>query len=83
MTQAPPDALIISRADIARVMTTADWLEAAEVAFRAAAEGRAVSPPPMHIPAQRGGFHVKAASISLDRNYVAVKVNGNFPANPQ
>lgn len=83
MMQAPPNALIISRADIDRVMTTADWLEAAEVAFRAAAEGRAVSPPPMHIPARRGGFHVKAASISLDRNYVAVKVNGNFPANPQ
>lgn len=82
MMRAPPDALIISRADIDRVMTTADWLEAAEVAFRAAAEGKAVSPPPMHIPARRGGFHVKAASISLDRNYVAVKVNGNFPANP-
>ena len=29
-----------------------------------------------------GGFHAKGASISLGRDYVAVKVNGNFPGNP-
>lgn len=78
----PPDPLIISGADIAEAMTVADWLEAAERAFRAAAEGKAVSPLPMHVPAERGGFHVKAAAMSLERTYVAVKVNGNFPANP-
>ena len=60
-----------------------DWLSAAERAFRAAAEQKADSPHPMHIPASRGGFHVKAASISGERDYVAVKVNGNFPANPE
>ena len=80
--RAPPDALIISRANIDGIMTQSDWLEAAERAFRAAAEGKATSPQPMHIPAARGGFHVKAASISFDRDYVAVKVNGNFPSNP-
>jgi ornithine cyclodeaminase/alanine dehydrogenase-like protein (mu-crystallin family) len=36
----------------------------------------------MHLPAQRGGFHAKGASITLGRGYVAVKVNGNFPGNP-
>jgi ornithine cyclodeaminase/alanine dehydrogenase-like protein (mu-crystallin family) len=30
----------------------------------------------------RGGFHAKGASISLGRDYVAVKINGNFPGNP-
>jgi ornithine cyclodeaminase/alanine dehydrogenase-like protein (mu-crystallin family) len=63
-------------------MSTADFLAAVEQAFRAAAAGQAHAPPPMHIPAQRGGFHAKAASLSLDRTYVAVKVNGNFPGNP-
>jgi ornithine cyclodeaminase/alanine dehydrogenase-like protein (mu-crystallin family) len=36
----------------------------------------------MHLPMDRGGFHAKGASISLDRDYAAVKVNGNFPDNP-
>jgi ornithine cyclodeaminase/alanine dehydrogenase-like protein (mu-crystallin family) len=74
--------LILTRADIQRVMTTADWLDAAETAFRAAASGTALSPPPLHIPVPRGGFHAKGASIALDGTFVAVKVNGNFPGNP-
>ena len=37
----------------------------------------------MHIPVQDGGFHAKGALVVLDRAYVAVKVNGNFPGNPQ
>jgi ornithine cyclodeaminase/alanine dehydrogenase-like protein (mu-crystallin family) len=32
----------------------------------------------MHIPAESGGFHVKAASLG---GYVAVKTNSNFPGN--
>lgn len=65
-----------------RMMKPADYRAAVDQAFRAAATGRASSPHPMHIPMQRGGFHAKGASISLERNYVAVKVNGNFPGNP-
>jgi ornithine cyclodeaminase/alanine dehydrogenase-like protein (mu-crystallin family) len=83
MRAAPPDALIISGADIASVMTPADWLAAADGSFRAAADRKAASPQPMHLPLRRGGFHVKAASIFLERDYVAVKVNGNFPSNPE
>ena len=77
-----PEVLIITRRDIVRAMTPADFLEAAEQAFRAAAIGKANSPHPLHLPVERGGFHAKGASISLDRDYVAVKVNGNFPGNP-
>ena len=82
MTNAPPDALIITRRDIQRVMSSADYLEAVELGFRAAAMGKASSPMPMEVPAMRGAFHAKGASISLGRDYVAVKVNGNFPDNP-
>ena len=78
-----PDTMILTRPDICRVMKSADYLEAVEQAFKAAATGKAYSPQPMHLPMERGGFHAKGASISLDRNYVAVKVNGNFPGNPQ
>ena len=78
----PPDVLIITRQDIARVMSPADYLDAVDQAFRAAAYGNAFSPAPLHLPMARGGFHAKGASISLARDYVAVKVNGNFPCNP-
>lgn len=75
-------ALIITGRDIRRLMGPADYLLAVEQAFRAAAAATAYSPPPMHLPMRRGGFHAKGAGISLDRDYVAVKVNGNFPDNP-
>ena len=78
----PPDVLIISRREIVKVMAPGDYLTAVEEAFRAAAAGRANAPPPMHLPMQGGGFHAKGASLSLGRDYVAVKINGNFPDNP-
>lgn len=78
----PLDTLIVTRRDIMRLMTSADYLAAAEQAFRAAMLGKANAPHPMHLPMMRGGFHAKGASMSLDRDYVAVKINGNFPSNP-
>lgn len=77
-----PDVLILTRSDIASVMAQHDYLEVVRRAFRAAEQGQASSPAPMHVAVKRGGFHAKGASISLNRDYVAVKVNGNFPANP-
>jgi ornithine cyclodeaminase/alanine dehydrogenase-like protein (mu-crystallin family) len=74
--------LVITRQDIMQVMTPANYLEAVEQAFRAAATGKAYSPFPMNLPMKRGGFHAKGASIALEHDYVAVKVNGNFPGNP-
>ena len=76
------DPLIITRRDIRRLMSPADYLDAVELAFQAAAMGKASSPMPMHLPMAHGAFHGKGASISLGRDYVAVKVNGNFPDNP-
>ena len=77
----PPDVLIIPRCEIVKAMAPGDYLAAVEEAFRAAAIGKASAPPPMHLPMPGGGFHAKGASLSLRRDYVAVKVNGNFPGN--
>ena len=82
MTNQPPDALIITRHNIRRVMNPADYLDPVEFGFRAAIAGKASSPMPMHLPVAHGAFHGKGASISLGHDYVAVKVNGNFPGNP-
>jgi ornithine cyclodeaminase/alanine dehydrogenase-like protein (mu-crystallin family) len=58
-----------------------DYLRAVEGAFRAHAAGRTAQPMPLHIEVEGGGFHAKGASVALDRGYVAVKVNSNFPGN--
>ncbi len=64
-------------------MDPAAYLAAVEAGFRCYASGDASVPMPMHISLQNGGFHGKGALVALDRAYVAVKVNGNFPDNPQ
>jgi len=62
-------------------MPFGEYVDAVADAFRMHAEGRSVSPPPMHIRAQDGGFHVKAGSLPIGSGYTAIKVNGNFPDN--
>jgi alanine dehydrogenase len=83
MTVAPAPVLILRRSEVAALMSPAAYLAAAEAAFRGYANGDASVPVPMHIPVQNGGFHVKGALLVSDRAYVAVKLNGNFPGNPQ
>ena len=78
-----PDTMILTRADVTAAMDSGAWLQAVELGFRAAGEGKARSVPPMHIVVAGGGFHAKAASLSADRTYVALKLNGNFPGNPE
>ncbi len=81
-TASAPDTLILTRADVSRLMTQQDWIEAVETGFRAAAAGEAASPPPMEIGGIGGAFHAKGASLQATRPYVALKLNGNFPGNP-
>jgi alanine dehydrogenase len=73
----PP--ILIDRERLARLMSLDDYLAAVEAAFRAHAEGRTKMPLPLYIEADGGGFHAKGALVD---DYVAVKVNSNFPANP-
>jgi len=79
----PTGSLILTRTDIAALMRPADWLAAAETAFRAAGEGRAEAPPPLAIHGSEGVFHAKGAGLRGERHYVALKLNANFPGNPQ
>ena len=80
---AAPATLVVGRHEISDLMAPGDWLGAVEAGFRAAAEGRAAAPPPMHIHGEGGAFHAKGASLRLDRYWAALKLNGNFPANPE
>jgi ornithine cyclodeaminase/alanine dehydrogenase-like protein (mu-crystallin family) len=78
-----PATLILRGSDVAALMEAADFLEAVEAGFRAYANGEAFVPMPMHIPVAEGGFHAKGALVTLDRSYAGVKLNGNFPGNPE
>lgn len=81
MLPADTETLILTRRDIAQLMTPADYLAAADAAFRALATGTCVAPAPLHIHASSGGFHGKAASLAGERPVAAIKWNGNFPGN--
>ena len=76
-----PQSLILTRNDVVALMDRSAWLDAAELAFRALGQGRALAPEPTTIEADGGAFHAKGASLRLDRLLVAVKLNGNFPDN--
>jgi alanine dehydrogenase len=73
--------LILTQSDLRRLVSRADYLQAVEEGFRASAESRASSPAPLHIEADAGGLHGKAALLQAERTYLAVKVNSNFPDN--
>ena len=77
-----PGLLVLSRADIARLMDFDDYVDAVEAAFVAAAKGDAVAPPAaaLHVPG--GSFHAKAAALLGEGAVTAIKINGNFPGNP-
>jgi ornithine cyclodeaminase/alanine dehydrogenase-like protein (mu-crystallin family) len=76
-------SLVLARADVARLLSVDACIEAIERAFVAHGEGRTLPPAILGVPAGEGGFHIKAAGVTLGRRYFAAKVNGNFAQNPQ
>jgi ornithine cyclodeaminase/alanine dehydrogenase-like protein (mu-crystallin family) len=75
--------LLLSRADIARLMDFTDYVDAVEAGFRAAVTGKALAPPAaaFHVPG--GSYHAKAAALLAgDPPVMAIKLNGNYPGNP-
>jgi alanine dehydrogenase len=69
---------LLTRTDVAAVLTPADCLQAVEEAFRSYGEGRAGAPKSVGFHAARGTFHIKAAIADV----FATKINANFPGNP-
>jgi len=60
-----------------------ECIAAVEQAFLLHAQGRSLPPGVLGVPAEGGGFHIKAAGLELDRLYFAAKTNANFPGNPE
>lgn len=77
----PQGTLLLSRADVTAHLDLDACIEAVEEAFRLHAEGRTLAPGVLGVPADEGGFHIKAAGLRLSRTWFAAKCNGNFPRN--
>ena len=72
--------LLLSRADVARLMDFPAYVDAVEAGLRAAAAGKALAPPAAGFSVPGGSYHAKGAALLGDT--VAVKLNANFPGNP-
>ncbi len=72
---------VLTRGDVAALLTLDDCITAVEQGFALQGAGRAFGPGVLGLHVPDGGFHVKAAGLPLARLYVAVKLNANFPAN--
>ena len=78
-----PAVLVLTRSDVAELLPLDDCIEAVAAAFRAQGEGRVTGPGILGLDVPGGGFHVKAAGLTLSRCYVAVKINANFARNAE
>jgi alanine dehydrogenase len=77
----PAGTLLLTRREIRALLSLEECIAAVEQAFRFHAEGWTFPPGVLGIHAPRGGFHIKAAGLKLDRTYFAAKTNGNFSQN--
>ena len=74
--------LILSGADVRKVLEMSDCLRAVENAFRMLGSGGALRPVVSSVRADDGGFHIKSALITLgEAEYFVSKTNANYPAN--
>jgi alanine dehydrogenase len=77
--------LILTRADVGRVLRIPDCIGAIERAFTRHSRGQTIPPGVLGTSVEGGGFHVKSAGLvnaAGGRPMFAAKVNANFPANP-
>jgi ornithine cyclodeaminase/alanine dehydrogenase len=79
----PEGILLLTREEVASLLTIDDCIAAVEDAFRQHGQGKAMSPKVLGMPSRDGGFHIKAAMLGASPAYFATKINGNFPSNAQ
>src|SRR5437667_281527 len=73
--------LLLSRHQVADLLTIETCMDAVENAFRLQAEGKVERPKILGIHVDQGGFHIKAGSMNSGRHYFVAKMNANFPNN--
>jgi alanine dehydrogenase len=74
---------LLTRSDVASVLTLRDCVVAVEDGFRQEGRGSIQPPSILGVHAPHGGLHVKAGFLGIDRPCIVAKVNANFPHNPR
>jgi alanine dehydrogenase len=74
-------ALLLSRSEVARLLTMPECIEAVEKMFRLLGQGKLPAPGVLGIKSGGGGLHIKAGVLPGDRAYIVAKLNTNFPQN--
>jgi alanine dehydrogenase len=74
----PAGTRLLTRRDVESLLDLDRCIAAVEEAFRLRGEGKAPPPGTLGFPSEGGGFHIKAAGLSLARPWFATKINGNF-----
>ena len=75
------DTLLLTRRNVAQLLSIEECILAVEQAFKLYASGEAPPPGVLGIHAQDGGFHIKAGILNLSKSYFVAKLNANFPGN--
>lgn len=79
----PQGTLLLTRREVAALLTIEECIKAVENAFKFYGEGKTVPPGILGIHATDGGFHIKAGLLEVGRHYFVAKTNANFPQNMQ
>lgn len=75
------ETLLLTRRDVANLLTITECMDAVENAFGLYANGKMMAPKVLGIHVDNGGFHIKAGVLESDKTYFAAKSNANFPNN--
>lgn len=78
-----PGTLLLTGGEIAALLDLPSCIAAVEDVLRRHAAGETVPPRVLGLPSTDGGLHVKGAGLLGSEPRLAVKVNANFPTNPE
>ncbi|HEV2804660.1 MAG TPA: ornithine cyclodeaminase family protein [Chthoniobacterales bacterium] len=74
-------ARLLSRSEVACLLTMPECIGAVENMFRLLGEGKLPAPGILGIKTENGGLHIKAGLLPGVRDYIVAKLNTNFPQN--
>src|SRR5262245_52075405 len=73
--------LLVDRSGVREFLGLMECIDTIETIFHRQGEGKIPPSGILGVRAPSGGLHVKAAHLSGSKNYIAVKLNTNFPQN--
>jgi len=75
------ETLVLTRKQVANLLSIDECIAAVEQAFRMYANKDAQPPGILGLHTSDGGFHIKAGILNLNKIYFVAKTNANFPQN--